>query len=127
MNRYKEGTQIPGVEYNLPYNSILRLETILINQGNLLETNKLVYDQDNNLIILYEHETNNLILEEIPSLNLMDISHSNIPSSSSNPTPIYSTTNQSVGQPRRPSCNEYKEERDYERPRGKSITFRDHR
>lgn len=40
---------MPKVEHYLPYNSILRLESTLINQGKLLETDKLAYDQDNNL------------------------------------------------------------------------------
>lgn len=115
MTRYKEGTQIPWVKYSLPCNSILRLETILINQGKLLKTDKLVYDRDNNLIVSYEHETNNLILEQTASLNLMDTSSSNFPSNSINsinPSPIYSTTNQIIGHPSRSSYNEYEEEKD---------------
>lgn len=124
MNRYKEATRIFWVDNNLDHNIILRLETTLINQGRVLETDKLEYDKSNDLIVICATNDSiekNLVSNKYPLINLMDTGSSTIPSRIGNPTLVYSASNLSIGQPSRTPYNDYRDEKDYERPRGKRL------
>ena len=115
MNRFEENTVIVGQGINLTEEEILRLEIELIELGRLSETDRLEYNDKGQLVVIYEQHIEFMDQQTQQSSN-------SIPVPDYSPPPLYGSTQRSLaGQPSRSMYNEYGNEKEDIKHKGRRM------